>query len=96
VAFEALTKVNRGSQGEAGQNRKRPDGPSMTLGSPPASPAAAGCHEPVDRLQRACESVRFPTTKRWKHMVCYANVPPGANRGGSALNLAFLGVATTN
>jgi hypothetical protein len=31
-------------------------GPATTLGSPLVSPAAAGCHVPVDRRQRLGES----------------------------------------
>ena len=75
---------------------ERAERPCMTLGRPPVRVRFAGCVVPADRRQRTCESVPLPTTKRWKHMVCYANVPPGTVRGGSALNLPFLCVATTN
>ena len=65
-------------------------------GKPPVSYGLQAVSVPVDRRQRTCELCRCSTAKRWKHMVCYANVPPGTNRGGSALNLPFLCVAATN
>jgi len=51
----------------------------------------SGCHGEgaIDTSAYASLS-DFPTTKRWKYMVSYVNLPSGTNRGGSALGLSVL------
>jgi hypothetical protein len=46
----------------------------------------SGCHGEgaIDTSAYASLS-DFPTTKRWKYMVSYVNLPPGTNRGRSVI-----------